>query len=109
VKEHGMNRTLKIAGIALAAVAAAGGFAALLVRDQIERHQRELFSPYPLKRLASLGHLARSEPTVSNIHLLRDFVAWEPKRLLRNRAAVILKRMEDQTLDRPVDPSPVEG
>lgn len=104
-----MNKTLRTAGIALAAVAAAGALAALLVRDQLERHQRELFSPYPLKRLACLGHLARSEPTVSNIHLLRDFVAWEPKRLLRNRAAVILKRMEDQTLDRQPETSPEEG
>jgi hypothetical protein len=104
-----MNRTLKTAGIALAAVAAAGAFAALLVRDQLERHQRELFSPYPLKRLACLGHLARSEATISNIHLLRDFVAWEPKRLLRNRAAVILKRMEDQALERPADTSLGEG
>lgn len=94
-----MNRTLKTAGLALAAVAAAGAVAALIVRDQLDRHQRELFSPYPLKRLACLGHLARAEPSVSNINLLRDFVAWEPRRLLRNRGRVILKRMEDQALE----------
>ncbi|MFO8175645.1 MAG: hypothetical protein ACQET1_05135 [Gemmatimonadota bacterium] len=94
-----MKRTLKMTGIALAAVAVAGAVAALFVRDQLERHRRELFSPYPLKRLACLGHLAREEASVLNINLLRDFVSWEPKRLLRNRGRVILKRMEDQALE----------
>jgi len=94
-----MNRTLKTAGIALVAVAAAGAVAALVVRDQLARHQRNLFSPYPLRRLACLGHMARAEASVANITLLRDFVAWEPKKLLRNRARVILKRMEDHALD----------
>jgi hypothetical protein len=91
-----MNKTLRAAGITLAAVAAVSAVAAWLVRDQMDRHRRNLFSPYPLKRLACLGHMAGSEASVSNINLLRDFVAWEPKRLLRNRARVILKRMEDQ-------------
>jgi hypothetical protein len=94
-----MKRTLKTAGIALAAVAVVGAVAALVVRDQLDRHQRDLFSPYPLRRLACLGHLARAEASVSNITLLRDFVAWEPKKLLRNRAKVILDRMEGQALD----------
>ena len=96
---RGMNRTLKTTGIALVAVAAVGAIAALLVRDQLDRHQRDLFSPYPLKRLACLGHMARAEASVSNIQLLRDFVAWEPKKLLRNRARVILGRMESQAQD----------
>jgi len=104
-----MNRTLRNTGIVLAGVAMAGALAALLVKDQMDRHQRNLFSPYPLKRLACLGHMARSEATVSNIHLLRDFVAWEPKRLLRNRARVILKRMEDQALTDPAETSDGEG
>jgi len=98
-----MKRTLKITGITLAAVAAAGAVAALVVRDQMERHQRDLFSPFPLKRLACLGHLSRAEPSVSNINLLRDFVYWEPRSLLRNRGRVILKRMEDQALSEAVE------
>ena len=98
-----MKRTLKNTGIALAALAAAGAVAALVVRDQIDRHQRNLFSPYPLKRLACLGHLAKAEPTVANITLLRDFVAWERKKLLKNRARVILKRMEDQAHEPPAE------
>jgi len=105
----GMSKTLKAAGIALAAVAAAAAVAALLVQDQIDRHQRNLFSPYPLKRLACLGHMARSEPSVERINLLRDFVAWEPKKLLRNRAWVILKRMEDQALDLSAETSLDQG
>jgi hypothetical protein len=94
-----MNRSLKITGIAVLAAAAVGSVAAWLVRDQIDRHQRELFSPSPLRRLACLGHLAGAEATVDNITLLRDFVAWEPRRVLRNRASVILRRMESHAKD----------
>ncbi len=68
----------------------------LVVRDQLDRHQRELFSPQPLRRLACLGYMARADATVDNITLLRDFVAWEPRKLLKNRAKGILSRMEDQ-------------
>ena len=91
-----MNRGLKTAGITVLAVAAVGAVAALLVRDQLDRHQRDLFSPHPLRRLACLGHMSRADATVDNITLLRDFVAWESRKLLRNRAKVILKRMEDE-------------
>ena len=91
-----MNRSLKNTGIVVVAVAAVGAIAALLVRDQLGRHQRNLFSPQALKRLACLGHMAGADATVDNITLLRDFVAWEPRKLLKNRAMVILRRMEDQ-------------
>jgi hypothetical protein len=91
-----MNRTLKTLGITVLAAAASAAVVALLVRDQIDRHQRELFSPSPRRRLACLGHLAGAEASVDNITLLRDFVAKEPRRMLRNRARVILRRMESQ-------------
>ncbi len=84
----------KTAGLAALAVAAAGGALAWLVRRQMIRHRRDLFSPSPLRRLACLGHLARSRPTVDNITLLRDYVVWEPTAWLRNRGRVILTRME---------------
>ena len=103
-----MNRNLKAAGIALVAVSAASAIAALLVRDQMDRNQRELFSPRPLKRLACLGHLGRAEASVANINLLRDFVAWEPRKLLKNRARVILRRMEEE-LRVPEDPPRESG
>jgi hypothetical protein len=89
-----MNRNFKTAGITVLAVAVAGAVAALVVRDQLDRHQRDLFSPKSLRRLACLGHMAKAEASVDNITLLRDFVAWEPRKLLRNRARAILLRME---------------
>jgi hypothetical protein len=94
-----MNRGIKTAGIAVAAVAVAGGVAALVLRDQLVRHQRDLFNPRPLRRLACLGHMARAEATVDNITLLRDFVAWESRKLLRNRAKAILGRMEAEAAE----------
>ncbi len=96
-----MKRSLKTAGIAVLAVAALGAVAALVVRDQLDRHQRDLFSPQPLRRLACLGHVARADATVDHITLLRDFVAWEPRKLLKSRAKIILKRMEDQAEGAP--------
>ena len=96
-----MNRSLKAAGIAVLGVAAVAAVAALGVRNQLDRHQRDLFSPQPLRRLACLGHMARAEATVDNITLLRDFVAWEPRKLLKTRAKVILKRMEEEAQGAP--------
>ena len=91
-----MKRSIKTAGITVLAVAAVGAVAALVIRDQLDRHRRDLFSPQPLRRLACLGHMSGAEATVDNITLLRDFVAWEPRKLLRSRAKVILRRMEGQ-------------
>jgi hypothetical protein len=89
-----VNSKLKVAGITVLAAAAAGAIAALIVRDQISRHQRNLFSSSALRRLAALGHMAKAAASVDNIRLLRDFIAWEPRRLLRERAAAIVRRME---------------
>jgi hypothetical protein len=91
-----MDKTIRTTGVIVLAAAAAGAVAALLIRNQIDRHQRELFSPIALRRLAALGHMAREEATGTNMTLLRDFIAWEPRRMLRNRARVLLSRMEDQ-------------
>jgi hypothetical protein len=76
--------------VGVGAVTAAG---ALLVRDQTSRHRRDLFHPRPLRRLAAL-HYVRAHPGVENAMLLRDYLAWEPRPLLRKRAAAILERME---------------
>lgn len=91
-----MNKTVRTATIAALAAAAAGALAVWLVRDQMNRHQRELFSPNAFRRLAALGHMAREAPSVDNLTLLRDFVAWEPRKLLRNRARQIYQRMEQE-------------
>ncbi len=94
--DQALCRTARIAGITLAAVAAATALGAWLVRDQISRHRKNLFSPHALRRLAALGHMAGEAATVDHITLLRDFIAWEPRRLLRNRARAVLERMEGE-------------
>lgn len=85
---------LRIAAYALAGAAALGAIGFFLARDQMVRHRRDLFSPHPLRRLAALGYL-RSRPQVDNVMLLRDFLAWEERPLLRKRAAAILEDMEE--------------
>ena len=91
-----MSKKLRTAGITVAAAAAAGAVAALFIRDQISRHQRNLFSPRAFRRLAALGHMSRAPATVDNIQLLRDYIAWETRKVLRRRARAIVARMEDE-------------
>src|SRR5690606_41393020 len=88
-KERRALRTVGLVTLIIGAVAALG---ALLVRDQISRHRRDLFSPHPLRRLAALGFLAGLDPSVDVARLLHDYVAWEPRPLLRGRAEQILAR-----------------
>jgi hypothetical protein len=91
-----MEKKLRVAGITVLAAAAAGALAALVVRDQMTRHQRNLFSPKALQRLAALGHMSGQPASVDNIRVLRDFIAWEPRKLLRTRARAIVDRMEEE-------------
>jgi len=102
-----VNRNVRLAGLMVLAAAAGGALAALLVRDQITRHRRDLFSPNALRRLAALGHMGREEASVDHIRLLRDFIAWEPRRLLRDRARAIVGRMvgEVRATDPELDPA----
>ncbi|RMH21738.1 MAG: hypothetical protein D6701_02085 [Gemmatimonadetes bacterium] len=88
------RKTLRNTGIAVLGVAAAGWLAAAVVRNRMDRHSRDLFSPRFLRRLAALGHIAREPATVDNITLLRDYAAWESRRSLRRRARAVLARME---------------
>jgi hypothetical protein len=46
--------------------------------------------------LAALGHMGREGASVDSIRLLRDFIAWEPRKVLRKRACAIIERMEDE-------------
>ncbi len=89
------KRILQTTGITALAVGAAAALGTVLVRDQISRHQRELFSPHPLRRLAALGYLGSCPASVDTALLLRDFIAWEPRPLLRRRASAVLARLED--------------
>lgn len=97
-----MNRTLRTAGLTVLAAAAAGALAALIIRGQISRSQRDLFSPQAFKRLAALGHISREPASVDLIRLLRDFIAWEPRKMLRERAQTIMDRMMDDATERGI-------
>ena len=88
-----MNRTFKTATLTVMAAAAAGALAALIIRGQISRHRRDLFSPRAFRRLAALGHMNREPASVDAIRVLRDFVSWEPRKPLRERAQTIIDRM----------------
>lgn len=98
--ENGWSRTLRITGIAVLAAAAAGAVATWVVRDQISRHRRDLFSPHPFRRLAALGYMAGADATVDNINLMRDYISWESRGLLRRRAESIVERMEEEAVSR---------
>jgi hypothetical protein len=88
-----VGRLIKVGLGALLGAAVLGVVGVYLARDQMARHQRELFSPQPLRRLAALGYL-KGQPAVDNVLLLRDYLAWEERPLLRKRAAGILAAME---------------
>jgi hypothetical protein len=79
----------------LVAVGFFGGVAAgTLVWSRMQRqYRRNLFSKSPLRRVAALGYL-RARPTVNTAQLLREYVAWEPRSILRQRGARMLRRLE---------------
>ena len=83
----------------LAAVGFLGGLAAgmLLATQQLRRNRRNLFSPSAYERLAALAFLG-GQPTVETLRLLRDYISWEPRPLLRQRGRRLLRRLQ-QNLD----------
>ncbi|HEU0054834.1 MAG TPA: hypothetical protein VFQ39_16730 [Longimicrobium sp.] len=89
------KRILRTTAFTLLAVAAVAALGVLLVRDQISRSRRDLFSPHPLRRLAALEYLGGVSASVDTVLLLRDFLAWEPRPLLRKRAQAVLARLEE--------------
>ncbi len=84
----------KIAGAALAGAVVAVVAGIVLARDQVKRNRRELFSPHPLRRLAALTYL-KANPSVDDLPLLRDYLAWEERPLLRKRANAILTGLRE--------------
>ena len=89
------SRILRTAGMTVLVVAGAAVLGTMLVRDQISRHRRNLFSPHPLRRLAALGYLGSAPASVDLVLLLRDFSAWETHPLLKKRAAAVIDRMQE--------------
>jgi hypothetical protein len=77
------------------AVGFLGGVAAgTLIWSRMQRqYRRNLFSRSPIRRVAALGYL-RARPTVNTAQLLREYVAWEPRSILRQRGVKMLKRLE---------------
>ena len=74
----------------LAAGATAGW---IMAQRRLATHQRDLFSPRPLRRLAALGFLA-GQAGVDTVRVLRDYLAWERQPVLRRRAQAILRGLE---------------
>ena len=89
------NRLVRTTAFAMLAAAAVAAVGVLLVRDQISRSRRDLFSPHPLRRLAALEYLGGVPASVDTVLLLRDFLAWERRPLLRKRAQAVLLRLEE--------------
>ena len=96
------KRVLQTTGFTVLAVAAIAALGAILVRDQISRHQRDLFSPHPLRRLAALEYLGGVPASVDTVLLLRDYLSWERRPLLRRRAEAVLVRLEEGLASREV-------
>lgn len=59
----------------------------------LRRHSRALFSERPGRRYAALGFL-KGRPSVDSARLLRDYIRWEPRPLLRRAAELALRDME---------------
>jgi hypothetical protein len=78
-----------------AAVGFLGGVAAgTLFWSRMQRnYRRNLFSRHAYRRVAALGYL-RARPTVTTAQLLREYVAWEPRPILRKRGVKMLRRLE---------------
>jgi len=93
-----VNKRIRRAGITVLIAAGFGALTALIIRDQITRRQRDLFSGSGIRRLAALGHISRAPASVDAVNLLRDFIAWEPNGLLRERAVSIVARMEGEAV-----------
>ncbi len=89
------RKFLHTLGFALLFAAIFAALGTFLVHDQTQRSRRNLFSPHALRRLAALRYLGRVPASVDAVLLLRDFIAWERRPMLRRRAAALLARMED--------------
>lgn len=60
---------------------------------QQHRHRRGLFSRHPWRRLAALGYLS-GQPSAATASVLRDYIRWEARSVLRGRARQVLRRVE---------------
>jgi hypothetical protein len=79
----------------LAALGFVGGVAlgALVWSVQMRRFRRDLFSARPIRRLAALGYLS-GQPSLETARVLRDYISWEGRSMLRRRGERVLRRIE---------------
>lgn len=77
-------------------VALAAGFAAGATwwSQKQEQHQRALYSPRKMRRLAALGWIS-GQPTAQSVMTLREYLSWERDPVLRRRARRLLTRFEN--------------
>ncbi|MFN2603607.1 MAG: hypothetical protein ABR582_12735 [Gemmatimonadaceae bacterium] len=72
----------------------AGAACGVMAWSRLQRqYRRDLFSRFPLRRLAALSYL-RGRPTVNTARLLREYVAWERSPILRRRGVNMMRRLE---------------
>jgi hypothetical protein len=64
-----------------------------LAQRHLGRHQEDLFSARPLRRLAALGGI-EAAGEVESVRVLHDYLAWERHPVLRRRALAIIRRLE---------------
>jgi len=81
--------------VSFVAVGFLGGIAAgSMIWSRLQhQYRRNLFSRHMFRRVAALGYL-RARPSVNTAQLLREYVAWEPRSILRERGVRMLKRLE---------------
>ena len=85
-----MGRMTNLATLGFLGGAAVG---ALVWSMQMQRFRRDLFNPQPLRRLAALGYLS-GHPSLDTLRVLRDYVSWERRIILRRRGEQVLRRIE---------------
>jgi hypothetical protein len=90
------SRIVRTTALILLTASAVAALGALIMQDQFAKHRRDLFSSRGLQRFAALGYLSGLTASVEAVQLLRDFIAWETRALLKRRALQILGRMEEQ-------------
>jgi hypothetical protein len=72
----------------------AGAACGAVAWSRLQRqYRRDLFSSFPLRRLAALSYL-RGRPTVNTARLLREYVAWEHSPILRRQGVSLMRRLE---------------
>jgi hypothetical protein len=86
------TRARQLAALGFLGGAACGALAWSYLQRQ---YRRDLFSRHPLRRFAALSYL-RTRPSLGTVRLLREYVAWEPKPILRERGVTLMRHVESK-------------